>query len=236
MKKYITFIGDVHGCFRSLKALLKKIPPEDNRIVLLGDIINKGKRSFEAYQYVRQKGLETLLGNHDFYCIHRNKKDYKDSWLKLGGIETIQSIKNSQQLTSESHVQIMLAEMAYYFEQVPLFVKAETNWGVTLLATHGGISSKVYRQCNSNVSACLKIDVAQPASFLFNKGDLAEISGTIQVIGHQPTEFNHIRSGSNYRLDTGCVYNRKGMGWLTALQFNLQQAEQPRFYHQVNID
>ena len=63
-------IGDIHGCSAALDALLKTIRPRpEDRIVTLGDYINRGpdsrgviERLIELKDRCR---LVPLLGNHD---------------------------------------------------------------------------------------------------------------------------------------------------------------------------
>lgn len=235
--RYITFIGDVHGCFLTLKELLSQIPKENNRIVLLGDIINKGKRSYEAFNFVKKNNIEMLIGNHEFLCKYRNYKWAENLWLTTGGRETMQSIKKSLRISSDKQVQEVLAEMSYFFDDVAhTYLIANTAYGKKIVATHGGISNRIFKQNNYNVPLSLSVDLRIPGSFLFNKGDLADIPNHIQVIGHQPTEYPYMESNGNYRLDTGCVYKRRNMGILTALTFDLEIASTPKYYHQNCID
>ncbi|MBX2843363.1 MAG: metallophosphoesterase [Flammeovirgaceae bacterium] len=236
MDTYITFVGDIHGCFETFKALLGKIPTHNNRIVLLGDIINKGKRSYETFSFVKKNNFEMLLGNHEYYCMNRNKAWAKELWLRMGGMETIKSIKNSLNIESRDQIQEILAEMSFFFEASKRYLLVENSNGIKILATHGGINSKIFRQNNYKIDLSLSIDLRIPGSFIFNKTDLAKIPNCIQVIGHQPTEYWKIKSDFNYKLDTGCVYDKKGMGWLSAIMFNLKEDLPPTFYHQKNID
>lgn len=234
--KYITFIGDVHGCFLTLKALLYKIPQTDNRIVFMGDLINKGKRSYEAFAFVKKNKFEVIAGNHEYLCKYRNHKWAKSLWLNTGGKETIQSIKSYLGISSEKQIQEVLAEMAYFFDDAMPYLTINTWYGKKIVATHGGINNRIFRQNNYNVELALSVDVRIPGSYLFNKGDLANIPGCIQVIGHQPTEYPHMESNGNYRIDTGCVYKKNHMGILTAITFDLEENNPPRFYHQPCID
>ncbi len=65
----VFFVGDVHGCFEELKLLLKKAGwwPKKHRLVLLGDLINKGPCSFEVLQWLKKQtgNVQPLLGNHE---------------------------------------------------------------------------------------------------------------------------------------------------------------------------
>jgi hypothetical protein len=60
-------VGDVHGCLAELKALLLacEYDPATTRVVLVGDLVNKGPHSVETLRYVRSSGFASVRGNHD---------------------------------------------------------------------------------------------------------------------------------------------------------------------------
>ncbi|MEQ9363341.1 MAG: metallophosphoesterase [Leptospirales bacterium] len=61
------FIGDVHGCVDELKAMIERIAPRArDRVILLGDLINRGPDSAGVVAYVAERGFECLMGNHDY--------------------------------------------------------------------------------------------------------------------------------------------------------------------------
>lgn len=57
------FVGDVHGCASALRALLGEVRAD--RVVLLGDLFNKGPDPAGVWDLVRDHGAEAVLGNHD---------------------------------------------------------------------------------------------------------------------------------------------------------------------------
>src|SRR5262245_57419808 len=62
-------IGDVQGCWRSLRALLDVIDhrPGRDRVWLCGDLVNRGPQSVEVLRWAMGQGdgVVTVLGNHD---------------------------------------------------------------------------------------------------------------------------------------------------------------------------
>ncbi len=63
----IIVIGDIHGCFDELQELLRQIDLQINdRIIALGDIIDKGNKSKEVYGFLRNRpNTQVIIGNHE---------------------------------------------------------------------------------------------------------------------------------------------------------------------------
>ncbi len=61
-------IGDVHGCYHTLCALLEKIPT-DAKIIMVGDLCDRGKFSKEVISLVIERGFKCVLGNHEEFMI-----------------------------------------------------------------------------------------------------------------------------------------------------------------------
>ncbi len=75
MSTYV--IGDIHGCFDTLKRLLRKIQPnyDQDHLWLTGDLVNRGPESLQALRWARAtqqqmgKRFVTVLGNHDLHLL-----------------------------------------------------------------------------------------------------------------------------------------------------------------------
>jgi serine/threonine protein phosphatase 1 len=81
-------IGDIHGCHLEFADLLSRLAPQkDDRIVLLGDLVNRGPDSGRVIDLAREHGATSLLGNHELRLLkYRRSGDKKI--LKDGDLET----------------------------------------------------------------------------------------------------------------------------------------------------
>jgi len=68
-------IGDIHGCWRTLQALLERIAWDRRRddLWLVGDLVNRGPSSLEVLRWASSKSerLTAVLGNHDLHLLAR---------------------------------------------------------------------------------------------------------------------------------------------------------------------
>jgi predicted phosphodiesterase len=60
-------VGDIHGCLEEFKLLLKAVVfrQKTDRLICAGDLVDRGPDSAGVVRYVRERGIEAVLGNHD---------------------------------------------------------------------------------------------------------------------------------------------------------------------------
>lgn len=68
----IYVVGDIHGCYDELMALLKKIKFGcSDTLIFVGDLVNRGPKSLEVLRFIKslKSRAKIVLGNHDFHLI-----------------------------------------------------------------------------------------------------------------------------------------------------------------------
>lgn len=88
-------VGDVHGCAESLVQLMRRLPSDD-RIVLCGDVINRGPqilRTMElAWGLVQEGRAVWLLGNHEADLVAALGRDDPAAERTLAGCDTYRQL------------------------------------------------------------------------------------------------------------------------------------------------
>lgn len=70
--KRLIVVGDVHGCLDELKELLGKCEysqQDGDRVLLVGDLVNKGPYSAEVIRFAREQDMLCIRGNHDDFAL-----------------------------------------------------------------------------------------------------------------------------------------------------------------------
>ncbi|QYM80559.1 metallophosphoesterase [Horticoccus luteus] len=97
-------VGDIHGCHQEFADLLAQLElTRDDRLVLLGDLINRGPDSNRVIDLARAHAALPLLGNHELrFLAFRRTRDPK--YLRNGDRETLDRLRPSDWSYLESMV------------------------------------------------------------------------------------------------------------------------------------
>lgn len=124
MATYI--VGDLHGCFDELQAVLKKAEfnPKKDELWLTGDIIARGEQSLECLRFVKSLGKKAtmVLGNHDLHLLATSS-----------GIKKVNSRDKLEQLFDAKDFD----ELMEWLRQQPLLAQHPKY---DFLLAHAGIS------------------------------------------------------------------------------------------------
>ena len=83
-------VSDIHANLEAFTACLKVIEEERcEKIICLGDIVGYGANPRECIKLVREYGMATIAGNHDFACIGKTNINYFNSYAKESTLWTL---------------------------------------------------------------------------------------------------------------------------------------------------
>jgi serine/threonine protein phosphatase 1 len=86
-------IGDIHGCHLEFAELLARIAPVPaDRVILLGDLINRGPDSNKVIDLARTTGAKSILGNHELRLLEYRRTGETKA-LKPGDLGTIAKLR-----------------------------------------------------------------------------------------------------------------------------------------------
>ncbi len=86
-------IGDIHGCHKEFSDLLDKLDlGKHDRLVLLGDLVNRGPGSAEVLDLAREHATVSLLGNHELRLLNYRKTD-DPSHLRRADYDTLKQLR-----------------------------------------------------------------------------------------------------------------------------------------------
>jgi predicted phosphodiesterase len=81
-------IGDIHGCHVEFAELLAQLAlTKEDRVVLLGDLVNRGPDSCKVIDLARACHATALLGNHELRLL-KYRKTGDDKYLKEHDLDT----------------------------------------------------------------------------------------------------------------------------------------------------
>lgn len=188
MKTY--FIGDVHGCYDELNYLLGFIAPlKEDRVIFVGDLINKGPYSREVVQLVVRENYECIMGNHEAHYIKNYL--YYEKYIKL------------YNLLSEEEHKYLLDLPDYIDEDDFTVVHAGLVPGKELKDTPSTILH--YIRTWDGLGKDLKNPSNPPWYELYREQKKI-------VYGHWAARGLNIRSNT-IGLDSGCVYGNYLSAW-----------------------
>ncbi len=193
----IAVIGDIHGCYYTLRNLVQKINSDypDIPIFSVGDLVDRGNFSFEVIDFMISKKINFTVGNHDlmFYnFIKHPSSTLGTAWLYNGYEKTVLSYDNHFEKLSQ-HLEL-IHNSPFYFNFEDCFI------------SHAGISKNydkyIYDDIDSSINKLeevFKDGIDDSDGILWTRNELLNI-GKLQVVGH--TRMNNI----TYKKQNNAVY------------------------------
>ncbi|GAB4523797.1 MAG: metallophosphoesterase family protein [Pleurocapsa sp.] len=198
-------IGDVHGHYDTLIALLDSISPNgDDEIYFLGDLIDRGPKSAQVVDFIMRNQYQCLRGNHEEMLLDvvgngQVSVELYQGWLYSGGHATVASYDSK---IPQEHIDWM--------KSLPLYLDLGDIWLV-----HAGIDPNIPLENQSSDQFCwIREDFHSVQKPYFK--DKLIITGhtiTFTLPGIEPGQ---IAAGPGWLdIETGAYHHNSG--WMTAL-------------------
>jgi len=202
IKTYV--VGDVHGCYYTLKALLNKLA-KNSRIIFVGDVCDRGLYTKRIIDLIIENEYECVLGNHERYMLeytHEIIEGGTNRWLKdtMGGKETLKSYKDNKKA--------LFAHLTWILS-LPKYIMVDNYF-----ITHGfGLPYFQRKDEISSLNGLTKNRISDAKEWGHDWETGYQDYSVVNIFGHTP--YKEVKQGKNYfGIDTGCVYGGK----LTAIE------------------
>ena len=194
----IFVVGDIHGCFDKLCALMDQIPidMERDQLLFIGDYIDRGQNSIEVVDYLidlkkRSPGIIFLKGNHE--DMLQNYLDGIDrfTYLLNSGQQTLDAYLNRADQTADFPVPAVHLE---FFSALRLYYQTEDY-----IFVHAGLRERVPLESQDKMDLLWIRD-----EFIYSDYDF----GKRVIFGHTPFKEPLVQS-NKIGIDTGAVYGNR---------------------------
>lgn len=194
-------IGDIHGCSIALAALVAAVDLKpDDRLVTLGDYVNKGIDSKGVLDFLPELEsrchLIPLLGNHDAVMLAAVEGRLTlEAWKTIGGMAVLQSYGDTDRIDQipREHIAFLQRCKMWHETQTHIFAHA-AYYPNRPLEDHDDATL---------IWQGIRDDIPGP-----------HYSGKIAVVGHTSQKDGEILNvGHLVCIDTNCWDG----GWLTAM-------------------
>jgi serine/threonine protein phosphatase 1 len=177
----IAVIGDIHGCFYTLKKLVSLIKDKYPSIDLysVGDLVDRGNFSYEVVEFVISENIKFTAGNHDYmfyHFIHSPGSEMGRIWIYNGSETTVNSYSKRVNEMYD-HLEIII--------KAPLFFDLEDCF-----ISHAGIStyykSRLPKKILDNtdqIDKVMRLNLMSEHGILWTRDALLNI-GKLQIVGH----------------------------------------------------
>jgi serine/threonine protein phosphatase 1 len=200
MSERLFAIGDIHGCFDQFRLLVEdriKIRKSD-RIILLGDYIDRGLKIKEVTDYIidlmkKDYDIIPLIGNHEAMMIEAiDNPGRLSGWFMNGGHETLNSFGvGSPDKLDNKYLEFFRNLFYYYMQDKFIFV-------------HAGFNDEIADPLEDKYHMIWSRRESYYNAFFSEK---------VIIHGHTPIPLSvcreNVASGTRFiNIDTGCVYNQ----------------------------
>ncbi len=216
--KNIYIISDVHGCYKTLLALIDKLPnKKDSEIVFVGDLVDRGANSYDVIKFVKDNNYDCVLGNHEKMFLEyspmlendRQNEDLKYWLFKCGVEQTLKSYRSKEEFYKQLD----------FLRSLPLYIEYKdykTKDGRYLVVSHSSVGQAWDFRYSANEIKIKRFE----SQLLWSRYKDFDNSEIFNVYGHTIFEEPLINDYSS-AIDLGCYQSKKKLAnpRLCALEF-----------------
>lgn len=199
-------VGDIHGHFSGLVHALEQIrfDPQVDRLFSVGDLVDRGKESEQALEWLAKPWFHAIQGNHESICMWAIEGDkrysmYTADWLDRLPIE--------KQL-----------DFLYTFMELPLIIEVETPQGLVGI-THADYPFTDWEHLIKNKIDTAETYICQWSRERIDNNHQEHIKNIRAVIhGHTPLQ-KMLVLGNSFFIDTAGWMPKEG-GFFTLLDLH----------------
>ena len=137
-------VGDIHGCYDKLRALMDKLPIDMKRdqLLFIGDYVDRGTSSIQVLDYLidlqkRSSGIIFLKGNHEDMLQNYLDGNDRFTYLLNSGQQTLDAYLKNRNASEdypvpEEHLEFLKALRLYHQTDEYIFVHAGLRDGIPL--------------------------------------------------------------------------------------------------------
>ena len=167
-------IGDIAGEFKALKALIEQFP-KNEEIILVGDMIDRGKQSNRVIEWaMNADNVRALKGNHEHMMLDFHGRAYENQRMPIydRGIWGY----NGGDMTLESYgVKGVLKEHLDWLEALPLYID-EDGFFISHSSWYKPYSLE--KVCDINDRMFIDFNI------IWNREEPVPIENKLQIFGH----------------------------------------------------
>ncbi|XP_078679683.1 bis(5'-nucleosyl)-tetraphosphatase PrpE [asymmetrical]-like isoform X1 [Branchiostoma floridae x Branchiostoma belcheri] len=195
--KRVFLVGDVHGCYDEMMELLHKADAmrEDTVVIFVGDMVNKGPKSWEVLDFLRRSKVYAVKGNHEDHVL----REYDNS-------------RNPEYKLPQKYTWVgkLTKEEAEYLRELPYTISLPT---FNIIVVHAGlVPGRSLEEQSDYEMMTVRNVVNTEEGFEARKRATEGQPWAAEWTGPQHVVFGHdaIRRLQVYDhatgLDTGCLY------------------------------
>lgn len=180
-------VGDIHGCFSKLEEALVDFDPDQDFVISVGDLVDRGPESSRALEFLAKPWFIAIRGNHEDLTINHMGRNIHF----INGGDWVLDIDNPN-------------EFIEAFSKLPTIMEVILPSGKHIGIVHADVP---FLDWNENVLN------ADDEYLMWNRSNVG-VDRTIRGIdhvyfGHTPME-EPVTAGNCSWIDTGaCFYNGK---------------------------